>query len=404
MATERLYYHDSFLHDFDARVVEAIEHGGRSAIVLDRTAFYPTSGGQVHDLGVLMADGKQIAVTEVADEENGRVFHFAAEPLAVGTQVRGNIDPARRRDHMQQHSGQHLLSAVFIRLFNMPTVSFHMGEESCTIDLETAGLTVAQAQKTEYLANEVIAEDRPVGIRFVPLEEARQLGLRKLPPKQTGDLRLIDIADFDLTACGGTHVRATGQIGSILLRKVEKVKQGMRVEFVCGLRAVNAARRDYGTLTDAAALYSSHIYDVPEQVRKSLAETKAAGKAQHKLLEELAELCAERLLAQATGSQQVITEFFPDRDAVFIKLLAQKLTAGKSSVIALLASGAGQPTLVFAQTRGQKSNMGQLMKDAMAQLGGRGGGSVDMAQGGVASNSIDAEKLKSLLQETARKL
>ena len=250
----------------------------------------------------------------------------------------------------------------------------------------------------------MIAEDRPVGIRFVPLEEARQLGLRKLPPKQTGDLRLIDITDFDLTACGGTHVRATGQIGSILLRKIEKVKQGVRVEFVCGLRAVNTARRDYTTLTEAAALYSSHIYDVPEQVRKSLAETKAAGKAQHKLLEELAERYAERLLAQAAGSPQVITQFFPDRDVVFIKLLAQKLTAGKSNVVALLASGVGQPTLVFAQTPGQKSNMGQLMKDATAQLGGRGGGSADMAQGGLPANSLDVDRLTSLLQETARKL
>jgi alanyl-tRNA synthetase len=297
-----------------------------------------------------------------------------------------------------------VLSAAFIRLFNMPTVSFHMGEESCTIDLETAGTSAAQAQKAELLANEVIAEDRPVGIRFVPLEEARQLGLRKLPPKQTGNLRLIDIPDFDLTACGGTHARATGQIGSILLRKIEKVKQGVRVEFVCGLRAVNTARRDYSALTEAASLYSSHIYDVPEQVRKSLAESKATGKAQHKLLEELAELSAERLLAQPVSSQQVITQFFPDRDAVFIKLLAQKLTAGKSAVIALLASGAGQPTLVFAQTPGQKSNMGHLMRDAMAQLGGRGGGSADMAQGGLAAGSGDAATLEKLLIETAAKL
>jgi alanyl-tRNA synthetase len=402
--TDRLYYHDSFLYDFDARVVEAFESNGRYAIVLDRTAFYPTSGGQVHDLGILTAVGKQIPVTEVADDEDGRILHFASALLVAGTQVHGSIDAARRLDHVQQHSGQHVLSAAFIRLFNMPTVSFHMGEESCTIDLETAGLSAAQAQKTEYLANEVIAEDRPVSIRFVPLEEARQLGLRKLPPKQTGDLRLIDITDFDLTACGGTHVRATGQIGSILLRKIEKVKPGVRVEFVCGLRAVNTARRDYSTLTEAAALYSSHIYDVPQQVRKSLEETKAAGKAQHKLLEELAELYAERLLAQGAGSPQIITEFFPDRDAAFIKLLAQKLTAGKSAVVALLASGAGQPTLVFAQTPGQKTNMGQLMKDAMTQLGGRGGGSANMAQGGLPAGSADVDKLTSLLQETVRKL
>jgi len=402
--TDRLNYHDSFLYDFDARVIEAFDSNGRTAIVLDRTAFYPTSGGQVHDLGKLTADGQQIAITEVADEEDGRILHFAAGPLPTGTQVHGSIDSARRLDHVQQHSGQHVLSAAFIQLFNMPTVSFHMGEESCTIDLETPGLSSAQAQKAERLANEVIAEDRPVSIRFVPLEEARQLGLRKLPPKQTGDLRLIDITNFDLTACGGTHVRATGQIGSIMLRKIEKVKQGVRVEFVCGLRAVNTARRDYTTLTEAAALYSSHIYDVPEQVRKSLAESKAASKAQHKLLEELAAFSAERLLGQSSGSPRVITEFFPDRDAIFIKLLAQKLTAGKSAVIALLASGSGQPTLVFAQTPGQKSNMGQLMKDAMAQLGGRGGGSADMAQGGLPAGTADNEKLKSLLQETARKL
>lgn len=403
MPTERLYYHDSFLYNFDASVVEAIEHNGRSAIVLDRTAFYPTSGGQVHDLGTLTVDGNQLAITEVADEEDGRVLHFTDTMLPVGAHVHGSVDAARRRDHIQQHSGQHVLSAAFIRLFNMPTVSFHMGEESCTIDLETTGLSAEQAQKAEYLANEVIAEDRPVSIRFVPLEEARQLGLRKLPPKQTGDLRLINISEFDLCACGGTHVRATGQIGSILLRKIEKVKQGVRVEFVCGLRAVNIARRDYTTLAEAAGLYSSHIYDVPEQIRKSITETKSAGKAQHKILEELAELYAERLLAQAGDGQPVITQFFPDRDAVFIKLLAQKLTVGKRGVVALLAAGAGQPTLVFAQTPGRKSNMGQLMKDAMAQIGGRGGGSADMAQGGLPAE-VDSAKLAEILPKIAGQL
>jgi alanyl-tRNA synthetase len=214
----------------------------------------------------------------------------------------------------------------------------------------------------------------------VPLEEARQLGLRKLPPKQTGNLRLINITNFDLTACGGTHVRATGQIGSILLRKIEKVKQGMRVEFVCGLRAVATARHDYSTLTEAAAVYSSHIYDVPEQIRKSLAETKSAGKTQHKLLEELAELYAERLLAQSSGSSRVITQLFAERDAVFIKLLAQKLTAGKSGV------------------------MGQLMKDAMGQLGGRGGGSADLAQGGLAVGTQALGEVEARLHQMAASL
>lgn len=403
--TQRLYYHDSFLYSFDASVVESIQREGKHAIVLDRTAFYPTSGGQVHDTGRLILESKrEVPVLEVADEEDGRIFHFTSEPVDAGTTVHGDIDAARRRDHIQQHSGQHVLSAAFIRLFNMPTVSFHMGAAGCTIDLETSGLSSKQAEEAERLANEVVLEDRPVAIRFVPLEEAQKLGLRKLPPQRAGDLRLIDIHDFDLTACGGTHVRSTGQVGAILLRKTEKVKQGVRVEFVCGLRAVTTARKDYSALTEAAGLYSAHIYDVAQQIRKSLDEAKSAGKAQHKLLEELAELTAERLLAKAAGSLRVITDVFPDRDASFIKLVAQKLTAGKGDVVALLAAGAGQPALVFAQSPGIKSNMGQLMKDVMAQLGGRGGGTAEMAQGGLPAGSANLAQIEKTLREIAAKL
>jgi alanyl-tRNA synthetase len=279
-----------------------------------------------------------------------------------------------------------------------------MGVESCTIDLATKALSESQAAQAEKLANEIVLEDRPVSIRFVSLEEARQLNLRKLPPKQTGQLRLIDIADFDLTACGGTHVRATGQIGAILLRKLEKVKQGVRVEFVCGLRAMATARQDYETLTRAAGFFSSHIREVPEQIQKSIQETKSSSKAQHKLLEELAELNAERLLSQNNGTPRVITGFFPERDGTFIKLLAQKLTASHNDVVALLASGAGQPAVVFAQAAGMKFNMGQLMKDAMAKLGGRGGGTADMAQGGLPAGSAGFEKIEAILQQMAARL
>ena len=222
MLTEHLYYHDSFLYNFEARVLESVELEGRTAVVLDRTAFYPTSGGQVHDTGKLvLEDAAEIAVTEVAEDEEGKIFHFISAPVVEQQSIRGLIDSARRRDHMQQHSGQHVLSAAFIRLFDAPTVSFHMGTESCTIDLVVKGLSDVQAAEAEKLANEVVTEDRRVSIRFVSMEEARQLNLRKLPPKQTGQLRLIDITDFDLTPCGGTHVQSTGQIGAILLRKGE---------------------------------------------------------------------------------------------------------------------------------------------------------------------------------------
>lgn len=403
--TERLYYHDSFLYSFEASILHTVNREGRNVIVLDRTAFYPTSGGQVFDTGkFLLGDNREIAVAEVSEDDDGTIYHFTAERVEQEQPVRGFIDSARRRDHMQQHSGQHVLSAAFVRLFDAPTVSFHMGVESCTIDLAVKSMNAAQIVQAEQLANEVVTEDRSVSIRFVSLEEARQLNLRKLPPKQTGELRLIDIADFDLTACGGTHVRSTGQIGSILLRKTENVKQGIRVEFVCGLRAVAAARQDYATLTEAAGYFSAHIRELPQQVQKSIQEGKAAGKAQHKILEELAELQAARLLAGITPPQHTIVAAFPERDAVFIKLLAQKLTAAQPGVVALLASGAGQPALVFAQSPGMKSNMGQLMKDAMAKLGGRGGGSADMAQGGLPSSTPGLDDVEKVLQQTATKI
>jgi alanyl-tRNA synthetase len=407
MTTVRLYYRDSFLYDFQARVLESAERGGKNLVVLDRTAFYPTSGGQVHDVGILaFGEGRasRILVLDVAEGEDGSIYHFTSHPVVPeGTNVYASIDAPRRHDHMQQHTGQHILSAAFVRLFDIPTVSFHMGAESCTIDLETNSLSAAQVEAAERLANEIITEDRPVRIRFAALERARKLGVRKLPPKQSGELRLIDITDFDLTACGGTHARSTGQIGSILLRKVEKVKQGVRVEFVCGRRAVKTAHKDYAALTEAAGLYSAHIHDVPQQIQKSLEEAKAAGKAQHKLLEELAELQAEKLLAGNHSSPRTVIALFPERDAVFIKLLALKLTAGKPDVVALLASGAGQLTLVFAQSPGQKTNMGQLMKEVMSQLGGRGGGAADLAQGGLAG-SFDLARIKSVLQEVASRL
>jgi alanyl-tRNA synthetase len=402
--TERLYYHDSFLYSFQARVLESTQREGKTAVVLDRTAFYPTSGGQVFDTGKFLSGNQvEVPVTEVAEDDDGRIYHFTSSPLAPGETVSGMVDQARRRDHMQQHSGQHVLSAAFVRLFDAPTVSFHMGTESCTIDLAVKSLNSTQIAQAEQLANEVVTEDRPVSIRFVSLDDARELGVRKLPPKQTGQLRLIDITEFDLTACGGTHVRSTGQIGAILLRKIENVKQGVRAEFVCGGRAVATARQDYSTLTEAAALFSSHIRELPQQIQKSIEESKNSSKAQHRLLEELAGLRAERMLAQAGASPRVIVSFFADRDLAFIKLLAQKLTT-QPDVVALLASGAGQLGLVFAQTPGMKSNMGQLMKDTMAKLGGRGGGSADMAQGGLPPGPVDQAKIEAILRETAARL
>jgi len=387
--TEHLYYHDSFLYDFNAEVINVTTVDSRPAIVLDGTAFYPTSGGQVFDTGWILPGGEvegKLRVVEVAEQEDGTILHFLETPaqIHIGSRIRGLIDADRRRDHMQQHTGQHVLSAAFVRSFNMPTVSFHMGEESCSIDLETKGLAARQAEAAEALANEIVMENRSVSIRFVTSAEAKELGLRKLPPAERERLRLIDIQDFDLTACGGTHVTATGQIGCILLRKIEKVRQGWRVEFVCGGRAVRAARRDYTTLAESAGLLSAHVWDVPQQVRKAQEESRRLKKSGEHNLAELADLLASRILAETPESsgRKLVVQVYPDRDLTFVKLLAQKLIRQGSNVVALLGAGLESPALVFAQSPGQPFDMGGLMKEALAKLGGRGGGSKDMAQGG----------------------
>jgi len=432
--TDRLYYHNSFLYDFVAALEEVRQVDGRTALVLDRTAFYPTSGGQVFDTGwlelevlehnpgnnpTLSAEGAneggapevdkrraprfapKLRVSEVADAEDGTVLHFVeGEVPQDPVRVRGFLDVERRRDHMQQHSGQHILSAAFVELFQMPTVSFHMGEESCTIDLEAKSLSAEDVAKAEMRANQVILEDRTVGVHFVTAEKAREMGVRKIPPAERDELRLIEVQGFDLCACGGTHVKATGQVGSILCRKVEKVKQGFRVEFVCGIRAVRAARRDYETLVESGGLLSTHVWEVPASIRKLVDGGKAAAKVQHKSLEEIAVLRAAQLLAGRDLNQVcVIAEVFTDRELAFVKLIAQKLTQ-TSGVVALLGAGAGQPTLIFAQSPGGEHDMGVLMKEAMAKLGGRGGGNKDMAQGGVS----EAGKLQGAVDEAKARI
>lgn len=414
--TERLYYRNSFLYDFVAALLEArTAPDGRIALVLDRTAFYPTSGGQVFDTGWIELEPLEgseagsrpkLRVAEVTETDSGEILHIV-EDLSGGqpnvpagaTRVRGFIDVERRRDHMQQHSGQHVLSAAFVELFNAPTVSFHMGDESCTIDLDTKSLTADQVRRAEHRANEIVWEDRPVEMKEATADEARAMGVRKIPEANADKLRLIEFKGFDLCACGGTHVKSSGQIGNIQIRKIEKVKQGFRVEFVCGERAIRHARKDFEVLTEAASVFSTHIWEVPTQIRKTLDDAKQASKREQRLLEEIAELTAARVLGETVenAGTKIVSQVLADRDASYVKLLAQKLTSTAPNCVALLAAGAGQPTLVFAQSPGMPHDMGSLMKQAMAAVGGRGGGNRDMAQGGVP----DAAKLAQCVETAA---
>lgn len=400
--TKRLYYDNSGVHEFDSVVDEVIPaaNGSRPGVILRESAFYPTSGGQIHDVGYLSASGaggdsNRVPVIEVVNAEDGRVIHYldaSAKAPIVGEKVRGTIDRERRRDHMQQHSGQHVLSAAFIELYEIPTVSFHMGEDYCSIDLTTPALSVDQITGAEKRANEIVFENRPVHIRYVSRAEAEKLGLRKLPPADRDELRLIEIADFDLSACGGTHVGATGQIGSILLRKAEKVRQGTRVEFVCGDRAVRMARRDFNALSESAALFSAKLWDVPEQIRKNAEENRALRKQKDDALQDLAQNMATAAFhaEPEVNGRKVIVRAFSDHDINFAKLFAQKFTQGAEAV-ALVASTVQPAGVVFARTPASTTaaptepaaDMGALLKQVLASVGGRGGGSRDFAQGGV---------------------
>ncbi|MDX6461698.1 MAG: alanyl-tRNA synthetase, partial [Acidobacteriaceae bacterium] len=255
--SDRLYYADPSLACFDAHVSDIREVSrteGRSLwqITLDRSAFYPTSGGQPHDTGLLTATSSggallQAPILAVEEDEHGEVWHTTPKPLLAGTAVRGYVDWSRRRDHMQQHSGQHLLSAVVYRQLGAATVSFHLGEMTSTIDLAREAISQEELERVEDAVNEIIAENRAVTMRTIAREEAEMLlaagTLHKLPDRD-GDIRLIEIDDIDLNACGGTHVEATGQIGGLLIRGTERMRQGIRVEFVCGMRAAVTARRD----------------------------------------------------------------------------------------------------------------------------------------------------------------
>lgn len=398
--TKRLYYDQLDLLEFDSVVEEVRAPAGeetRHSFILRESAFYPTSGGQVHDTGwVTLEGGQRLRIAEIAESEDGRIVHYLeapSEPPAAGARVHGSIDAERRRDHMQQHTGQHVLSAAFIELYQFPTVSFHMGDDYCSIDLATPLLTAAQVIAAEKRANEIIFENRGVAIRYVSRAEAEELGLRKLPLAERDELRLIEIANFDVCACGGTHVSSTGQIGSILLRKTEKTRQGMRVEFVCGGRAVRTARRDYTALTESAALYSAQIWDLPAQIRKSFDDLKAARKEKEEALEQLAGAMAEAALIGASDpARKIVIRVFGDHDAAFAKLFAQKAVRSGAGIVALAASTMDPPGVVFAQTPGGTADMGALLKQILAAVGGRGGGTRDFAQGGVPAGS-DVEKL-----------
>ena len=382
--TERLYYSQPATQAFDATVTRTEPRGAHTAVWLDRTAFYPTSGGQPHDLGTLAG----APVVDVEDDEAGDVMHLvgAGAPQA-GTAVHGAIDWTRRFDHMQQHTGQHLLSAVIEQLFSTRTVSFHLGSESSTIDLDRE-LTPAELARVEQDANAVIWRDAPVSIRFVTEEEAKQLPLRK-EPARAGILRLIEIDGVDLSACGGTHVEQTGAIGQLALTTWERFKGGQRLEFLCGRRAL----AKFQQLRDVTAASIRQVSVLPEELPGAIArlqqDVKEQKRANVALQLTLAgyEAVALGSAAEPFGAGHLVLQAV-DADAVKLKALASAI-AERPGHVAVLVSRSTPVLAVAARASDATTSCQEIIASLAKQFGGRGGGKPDLAQCGALQASPD---------------
>ena len=380
--TERLYYSDSHLIEFEARVVDVTERvSGWTAIVLNRTAFYPTGGGQPSDTGTL--DGMR--VVECIDDGDNGVLHVVQGPTpARDVIVRGRVDWPRRLDHMQQHTGQHILSQALVTLFNAPTRGFRVLDSSCEIDVELQEPTTEKIERAVELANNVIWEDRAITIRNVTSEEAFQLSLRKEPSRE-GELRLIEIEGFDLTPCGGTHAYRTGEVGMIVVRSWERAKGLTRIEFVAGTRALADYRKANRSAREVAALFSSGRDDIAHLAAQTVEENKELHRRIRVLEEIAAEVEAQKLLATAeerSDGTRLVTHIFDARDAESLKKLAQALIGNPHTVALLASRDKDTARIVFARSGDASGDMNTLMREACTMLDGRGGGKPDLAQGG----------------------
>ena len=383
--SERAFYWDSYTVKFEAEVVEATEIEGRPALRLSSTYFYPTSGGQPNDTGSLR-QGEQVArvVDDVVRESDEAVLHVLDAAIAAG-HVTGELDWPRRFDHMQQHTGQHILSQAFIRTAEAETIGFHLSGQSVTIDLDRADLTAEEVRAAEQLANEVVTQNRPVRAGEVTREAAATLPLRKLPPGRDGRLRLIDIDGFDLTACGGTHVAGTAEVGLIKVLKTERRGEAMRVEFVCGGRAVADYRRKHDVTQQLGATLTTGIDDLPAALARVQDEARQLRLELKRERGARLALEAEQLLAAAEtlGATRLVGHVLARREVDEARQLANLLTA--AGAVALLGVAGERAQLIFARPAEGPSfaHMGEAIRPALAALGGaRGGGGALSAQGG----------------------
>ncbi len=379
---ERLYYSDPSCLEFDATVTTASRLDGRPAVALDTSAFYPTSGGQPFDTGSL----GEARVLDVVESDDGVVWHVIDREIAAGSRVHGSIDRDRRFDHMQQHTGQHLLSAAFDRLHGARTVGFHLGAAVSTVDL-SLDLPAEAIAAAEAEANRVVWEDRPVAIRFASAEEAATLPLRK-EPDRAGVLRLIDVEGYDLSACGGTHVARTGAIGLVAVLSAERLRGGTRLEFVCGGRALRALRLYRVAVAGCIRSVSVAPAELPAAIERLQAESKDQRKLTRDLQDRLAVFEARELAASAeeVGGARQVVRALDGKSQNELKTMAQAICESPGVRVALFSTAAPYVAVV-ARSKDGKADCAAVVKALVAAFGGRGGGRPEMAQcGGLAGD------------------
>ena len=382
--TRRLYYADSYQTDFTATVLSVDGH----RVYLDSTSFYPTGGGQPHDVGEIGGE----RVVDVIDEQS-RIAHVlvAPAPFSPNVEVRGAVDWRRRFDHMQQHTGQHLLSALFEEGFGHRTVSVHFGDESSTLDLDTETLPRDCVVEVQRRANQAVLENRTVTVAFE--DAGRAAGLRK-PPERDGEIRVVTIDGLDRSACGGTHVRSTGEIGPVMIRRVEKYKRLSRVEFLCGWRALDRSRADLDALTRMAASMSAATDELPSLVETQAQKLRAADSELRKLGEVVAGLRARELYNAAVPDGAGLRRLV-DRSSPMDELRAIAQAASRLTRALFVGAMASPPAVVLAAAEDSGVNAGAVLKAALDRHGGRGGGSARVAQGTVG----DVAALEALVSE-----
>ncbi|MFJ5759786.1 DHHA1 domain-containing protein [Neobacillus sp. NPDC093182] len=377
----KLFYQDPYIKSFSARIVtQGKDENGNYYIVLDQTAFYPTGGGQPHDVGTI----EKIKVLNV-EEAEGEVRHYLETELDdVNAVVHGVIDWERRFDHMQQHAGQHILSAAFEQLFGYKTVGFHLGNETLTIDLETENLLESEALRVEELASQIIIENRPIETKWITEEELVNYNLRK-ETKVKEDIRLVIIPNFDYNGCGGTHPKATGEVQAIKILDWDRQKKKIRVQFVCGNRVMKQLSQKHKVLMELTKLLNAPEKDMQQAVIRLLESGKLAEKALEQTQETLLRYEAKSLFKNSKSNldQNIVSEVFQNRTIQELQKLARFIVTEDEDVIALFVSqNEDRLQLVCARGSASNVNMKELISHALSTINGKGGGNDSFAQGG----------------------